>query len=106
MKKRITLEEFEAYCVEKPPKDVSFYTKDQKWFSPFGSMICSLTFPTIVAAPTMHAVAVKSEWGHIYFDHVEFVMIERRKPERGDVAHLVCQHEGSRRTYRLLLNQM
>lgn len=106
MKKKITLSEFAEFCEIRRPKDVSFYTKDQKWFSPLGSMICSLTFPTILASPNAHAVALKSEWGHIYFDHVEFVMIERRKPERGDVAHLVCQHEGSRRTYRLLLNQM
>lgn len=106
MKKKITLSEFAEFCEIRRPKDVSFFAEDQKWFSPLGSMICSLTFPTILAVPDMHAVALKSEWGHIYFDHVEFVMIERRKPERGDVAHLVCQHEGGRRTYRLLLNQM
>ena len=106
MKKKITLSEFAEFCKIRRPKDVSFFTEDQKWFSPLGSMICSLTFPTILAVPDMHAVALKSEWGHIYFDHVEFVMIERRKPERGDVAHLVCQHEGGRRTYRLLMNQM
>ena len=106
MKKKITLSEFAEFCEIRRPKDVSFFTEDQKWFSPLGSMICSLTFPTILAVPDMHAVALKSEWGHIYFDHVEFVMIERRKPERGDVAHLVCQHEGGRRTYRLLMNQM
>lgn len=106
MKKKISLSEFAEFCEIRRPKDVSLYTEDQKWFSPLGSMICSLTFPTILAVPDMHAVTLKSEWGHIYFDHVEFVMIERRKPERGDVAHLVCQHEGGRSTYRLLLNQM
>lgn len=106
MKKRITLSEFADYCKAKPPKDVSFYTEDQKWFSPFGSMICALTFPTILISTSAHAVVLKSEWGTIYFDYVEFVMIEKRKPEKGDVAHLVCQHEGSRITYRLLLNQL
>lgn len=106
MKKRITLAEFADYCKVKPPKDVSFYTEDQKWFSPFGSMICALTFPTILTSTSAHAVVLKSEWGTIYFDYVEFVMIEKRKPEKGDVAHLVCQHEGSRITYRLLLNQL
>ena len=106
MKKRITLSEFADYCKVKPPKDVSFYIEDQKWFSPFGSMICALTFPTILISTSAHAVVLKSEWVTIYFDYVEFVMIEKRQPERGDVAHLVCQHEGSRITYRLLLNQV
>lgn len=106
MKKKITLSEFADFCQTRRPKDVSFYTEDQKWFSPLGSMICSITFPIILTSPSAHAVALKSEWGRIYFDHVEFVMIEKRKQEMGDVAHLVCQHEGGRRTYRLLLNQL
>lgn len=91
MKKQLTVGELRAYYACKKPKELSFCSENQAWYTVSAPCKFGLSFQTMLVYENPNIVCLKSSNGStISFDRVKYAEIDTDATVLGTVLTLFC----------------
>ena len=84
--KKMTIADLDIYLKNTSIRNISFKTKNQKWFDDFGIFpVQVLTFPKIEVCVNPNCVMLHDTDSHIHFNNLKYASVEEGSPGGGIV---------------------
>lgn len=91
MKKRVTIKELKEYYSRNQPREISFLSENQPWYSVSDACKIRCTFPIMMIYENPNLVCLKSGNNSISFDRVKFAEVDTDITVLGTILRLFCE---------------